>query len=77
MMRQKQAAGVAMQARIAQAWCTTLFVRMKYYFAWKVRLSPILVTISGRFGWVVLFQYPSQMCNSYTTPLHQDDTIIF
>ncbi|CAM9628376.1 unnamed protein product [Ascophyllum nodosum] len=47
MMRQKQAAGVAMQARIAQAWCTTLFVRMKYYFAWKTADG---ASVLGGFG---------------------------
>lgn len=36
MMLSKEVAGVGMLERIARAWCTMFFVRMKYYFAWKV-----------------------------------------
>lgn len=35
-MRSSAVAGNAMYERIGNAWITLFFVRMKYFFAWKV-----------------------------------------
>lgn len=35
-MRSSAVGGMAMHERIVNAWITLFFVRMKYFFAWKV-----------------------------------------
>lgn len=37
-MKSDVSLGLAIPIRIARAWITLFFVRMKYFFAWKVRM---------------------------------------